>query len=167
MDRLEIKAALTVDDAGTISGIAWPFNEGPDQLGDLINPGAFTVAVDDLPILFAHDPEDLVGVWTEVKETPEGLLVKGQLDVKERSRARAVRSLITSGLIGGLSIGYRTKASTPRGSKGRTISALDLVEVSVVRNPAHPRARITGAKSASSALAIAEALHKAASAYRT
>lgn len=166
MDRLEIKAALSVDEAGTLSGIAWPFNEGPDQLGDLITPGAFNIAA-DMPLLFAHDPEDLVGIWTEVKETPEGLMVAGQLDVKTRTRARAVRSLITSGQIGGLSIGYRTTAFTPRGSKGRVISALDLVEISVVKNPAHPRARITGAKSASSALAIAEALHKAASAYRT
>ncbi|GBD48530.1 HK97 family phage prohead protease [Methylopila sp. Yamaguchi] len=165
MERLEIKAALSVDEAGTITGIAWPFNEGPDQLGDLIAPGAFTIAP-DMPMLFAHDPEDLVGIWTEVKETPEGLLVAGQLDVKERRRARAVRSLITSGQIGGLSIGYRTKAFTPRAGKGRVISALDLVEVSVVRNPAHPRARITGAKSASSALAIAEAISRAASALR-
>lgn len=165
MDRLEIKAALSVDEAGTLSGIAWPFNEGPDQLGDLITPGAFNIAA-DMPMLFAHDPEDLVGIWTEVKETPEGLLVAGQLDVKERRRARAVRSLITSGQIGGLSIGYRTTAFTPRGAKGRVISALDLVEISVVKNPAHPRARITGAKSASSALAIAKAISRAASALR-
>jgi len=166
MDRLEIKAALSVDEAGTLSGIAWPFNEGPDQLGDLITPGAFNIAA-DMPILLGHDPEDLIGTWTEVKETPEGLLVAGQLHVKEHRRARAARSLITSGLIGGLSIGYRTKAFTPRPGKGRVISALDLVEISVVKNPAHPRARITGAKSASSALAIAEAISRAASALRT
>lgn len=166
MNHLEIKAALAVDEAGTITGIAWPFNEGPDQLGDLITKGAFNVAVEDVPMLFGHDPEDVIGVWDEVEETPEGLRVKGQLDIKGHRRARAVRSLITSGLIGGLSIGYRTKSFTPRAGKGRVISALDLVEVSVVRNPAHPRARITGAKSASTALAIAEAITRAASALR-
>jgi hypothetical protein len=33
-DRLEIKAELTVDDAGTITGIAWPFGS-PDRVGDV------------------------------------------------------------------------------------------------------------------------------------
>jgi HK97 family phage prohead protease len=165
LERLETKATLAVDEAGAITGIAWPFDEGPDQVGDLINKGAFNVAVDDVPMLFGHDPEDLVGLWHEVKETGSGLEVKGQLFLKEYPRARAVRSLIKSGLIGGLSIGYRTRSFTPRPAKGRVISALDLYEVSIVRNPAHPRARITGAKSASAAIAIADAINRAATAF--
>ena len=35
MDRIEIKAQLAVDDAGEITGIAWPFS-GPDRVGDVI-----------------------------------------------------------------------------------------------------------------------------------
>lgn len=41
MDKLEIKAALTVSDAGEISGIAWPFGS-PDRVGDVIEKGAIT-----------------------------------------------------------------------------------------------------------------------------
>jgi len=39
--------------------------------------------------------------------------------------------------------------------------ALDLFEVSIVRNPSHPKARILSAKESNSAAAIAEAIHRA------
>lgn len=160
---LEIKAALSVDAEGTITGIAWPFGSA-DRVGDIITKGAFNVAVADLPMLLAHDPEKPVGLWNEVKETAEGLQVKGRLFVDESSRARAVRGLIQGGLITGLSIGFKTKVSTQRGSN-RIISALDLHEISVVRNPAHPRARISSAKDATASLV--EAINRAAVALRT
>ena len=163
MDQLEIKAAITVDDAGAITGIAWPFGAGPDRVGDIITKGAFSLAVTDLPMLLAHDPEKPIGLWDEVKETSEGLQVKGRLFIEESRRAKSVRGLIQGGLITGLSIGYKTKASTKQGSN-RVISALELFEISVVRNPAHPRARISSAKDATAA--IAEAINRAAVALR-
>lgn len=52
-DRLEIKAALTVTDAGEITGTAWPFGS-PDRIGDVIEKGAFTGPA-TLPMLFSHD----------------------------------------------------------------------------------------------------------------
>jgi HK97 family phage prohead protease len=161
MDKIEIKAALSVDEAGAITGTAWPFGSA-DSVGDIITKGAFNVAVDDLPMLFGHNPDDLVGTWTEAKETPEGFVVKGKLHL-ENMRARSVRGLIQGGLVGGLSIGFRTKASTKQG-RNRVISALDLFEVSLVRDPSHPRARVTSAKSFNSALAIAEAINRATAA---
>lgn len=157
-ERLEIKASIAVDEAGTITGIAWPFGS-PDRVGDIVEKGAFNVAVSDLPMLLSHDPEQPVGVWDEVRETPEGLQVKGKLFIDESQRARAVRGLIQGGLITGLSIGFRTKQSAKRG-RNRVISKLDLFEISVVRDPAHPRARIASAKSATAA--IAEAIDRAA-----
>jgi uncharacterized protein len=163
MDKLEIKAAITVDEVGTITGTAWPFGSA-DRVGDIIEKGAFNIAVADLPMLLAHDPEQPVGLWDEVCETNDGLQVKGRLFVDESRRARSVRGLIQGGLMTGLSIGFRTKASTKRGSN-RIISALDLHEISVVRNPAHPRARISSAKDATAALA--EAINRAAVALRT
>lgn len=162
MDLLEVKAAITVDEAGTITGTAWPFGSA-DSVGDVIEKGAFNVAVADLPMLLAHDPEQPVGLWDEVRETNDGLQVKGRLHIEESRRARSVRGLIQGGLITGLSIGFKTRASTKRGSN-RIISALDLHEISVVRNPAHPRARISSAKDATAALA--EAITRAAVALR-
>lgn len=94
-----------------------------------------------------------------MKETADGLVVKGKLHL-DQPRARAVRGLMQGGLVSGLSIGFRTKASTKQG-RNRVISALDLFEISVVRNPSHPRARVTSAKSQDSAAAIAEAINRA------
>jgi HK97 family phage prohead protease len=163
MDSLEIKAALAVTDAGEITGTAWPFNAGPDRAGDLIETGAFGAVITDLPMLLAHDPEQPVGLWEDVRETAEGLQVKGRLFIDESKRALAVRSLIHGGLIGGLSIGFVTKSAITRG-RNRVITALDLKEISVVRHPSHPRARIASAKNATAA--IAEAINRAAVALR-
>jgi len=163
MNQLEIKAALNVDDKGVITGIAWPFGT-PDRVGDVITKGAFNVAVDDCPMLFGHNPDDLIGTWTEIKETNEGLTVKGQLHLQS-PRVRAVRGLIKGGLVGGLSIGFGIKSATKQG-RGRVISALDLYEISVVRNPSHPRARVTSAKNFDSApfIAVAEVINRATAA---
>jgi HK97 family phage prohead protease len=158
MNRLEIKATLTVSDEGEITGIAWPFNAGPDSYGDLIQKGAFNIAVSDMPILFNHDPSDLIGTWTEVKETDEGLMVKGKLHM-DRPRARSVLAMIRGQLASGLSIGFRTKAAIKQGAR-RLITALDVFETSIVRNPAHPRARVTGAKSDDAARAVADLIKR-------
>lgn len=64
MDRLEVKATLAVDEAGTITGTAWPFGSA-DSVGDIITKGAFNVPVSDLAILFNHNPSDLIGTWDE------------------------------------------------------------------------------------------------------
>jgi hypothetical protein len=53
-DILEVKASISIDDAGTITGNAWPFGS-PDSVGDIITKGAFNVASADLPLLLAHD----------------------------------------------------------------------------------------------------------------
>ncbi|GGA78022.1 peptidase U35 [Brucella endophytica] len=152
-ERLEIKAALTVDDAGTITGIAWPFGS-PDRVGDIIEKGAFT-SPDMLPMLFAHDQAQVIGVWDEISETPDGLTVKGRLLVDDVERAREVRAMIRSKAVSGLSIGFRTKAAKPR-QRGRTITALDLHEISVVAVPSHPGAQITSIKAADGAAELKE-----------
>lgn len=162
MELLEIKAALGIDAEGTITGTAWPFGSA-DRVGDIITKGAFNVPVAEVPMLLSHDPEQPIGLWNEVTETDDGLQVKGKLFIGESDRARAVRSSIQNGLLTGLSIGFVTKAASKSG-RNRIISALDLLEISVVRNPAHPKARIAHAKDATAA--IAEAITRAAVALR-
>jgi len=147
MDRIEFKAQITVDDAGAITGIAWPFGT-PDRVGDVIERGAFAKAMPPLPMLASHDQKDTVGVWDEISETPEGLAVKGRLLVNDVQRAAEVRSLIQAGALRGLSIGFASRKALPRRGGGRTISDLELLEISVVAVPAHPGARITSAKDA-------------------
>ncbi len=161
MDKLELKASLSVTDEGEISGNAWPFGSA-DSVGDIVTKGAFGSIMPDLPILYQHNPADLVGTWLEAKETDAGLEVKGQLHL-DHPRARSVRAMLKSGLVSGLSIGFRTKASSKQG-RNRVISALDLAEISLVRDPSHPRARITSAKSYNEAAALAAVIHRAAAA---
>ncbi len=147
-DRLEFKAAFAVTDAGEITGTAWPFGT-PDRVGDVITKGAFTAPA-SLPMLFAHDQAQVIGVWNEITETPEGLTVKGRLLVDDVARAAEVRAMIRAGAVSGLSIGFVTKAASPR-PRGRTITALDLHEISVVAIPSHPGAQITSIKAADTA----------------
>jgi HK97 family phage prohead protease len=148
MDRLEIKAQFAVDEAGIVEGIAWPFDGGPDMIGDLIAKGAFAGAMPPLPMLFSHDQRDTVGVWDSITETERGLEVRGRLLVDDVARAREVRALVREKAVTGLSIGYRSQRAITRKGGGRTLLALDLKEISIVAVGMHPGARITSAKAA-------------------
>lgn len=152
MHRLTLKAQFTADESGTIRGLAWPFGT-PDRIGDVIAPGAFKAAQAPLPMLFAHDPADPVGAWDSIVEKADGLHVSGRLLVNDVARAKEIHALVTAGAVRGLSIGFATKKATARKGGGRTITALDLAEISLCTVPVHPGARITSSKSAAAAIA--------------
>ncbi|WP_020185072.1 phage major capsid protein [Methylopila sp. 73B] len=145
--QLETKAAFTLDDTGAITATAWIFDE-PDQTGDIITKGAFATAAGPLPILWMHDQREPIGVWESVVETAQGLVVKGRLLVETVARAKEAHALIKSGAMNGVSIGFAIKNFARRTTGGRTISALNLAEVSIVTFPAHAGARVTSLKSA-------------------
>ena len=149
MDKLEFKAGLSVDDTGAITGIAWLWDM-PDRVGDVIEKGAISSKL-PMPLLFAHDQAQVIGVWESIEETPEGLTVKGKLLVNDIVRAKEVRAMIQAGAATGLSIGFMTEKSKPN-AKGRTITKLALHEISVVAVPCHPGAQITSLKSTRSEL---------------
>ncbi|MBB5723209.1 HK97 family phage major capsid protein/HK97 family phage prohead protease [Loktanella ponticola] len=142
--RLEFKADLTVTSEGLIEGIAWPFGSA-DRVGDIIEKGAIATPT-TLPMLFAHDQSQVIGVWDTIAETDAGLTVKGRLLIDDVARANEVRAMISAKAVSGLSIGFVTTKSTPR-ARGRTINALTLHEISVVAVPCHPGAQITSLKS--------------------
>lgn len=143
-DRLEIKATLAISETGEITGIAWPYGTA-DRVGDVIEKGAIA-APETLPMLFAHDQSQVIGVWDEIEETEEGLSVKGRLLVDDVARAREVRAMVRSNAVTGLSLGFVTAKAT-RNSKGRTITSAELHEISIVAVPCHPGAQITSIKS--------------------
>lgn len=136
----------------------------PDRVGDMIQKGAFANVNMPLPMLFGHDQNDPVGTWTEAIEAPGGLHLKGKLLVDDVARAREVRALVKSGAVRGVSIGFITRKAAPR-KGGRTIQQLELLEASLVAIPMHPAARVTSAKSAVKALAIADAINRATAHY--
>lgn len=160
MERHFIETKVLSDESGTVSGIAWPFSK-PDRMGDMIQKGAFAMASMPLPMLFGHDPSDPVGVWESGTEKASGFEVTGRLLVEDLARAKEVRALVQAGAVRGLSIGFRTKKATSRPDGGRTITDLELLEISLVTVPAHPGAKVTSAKDAAQALRLAAMLQRA------
>jgi len=163
MDRLFLETKIDADDEGLISARAWQFGV-PDRIGDEIEPGAFKGLKLPLPMLFSHDMADPVGTWDAASEKSDGLHITGKLLVGAVARAREVHALVKAGAIKGVSIGFITRKAVSRPGGGRLIKMLELFEVSLVTVGMHPGARVTSAKSALQALAIAEAINRATAA---
>lgn len=160
MDKLFFETKIIADNAGEITGIAWPFGTA-DRVGDMIEPGAFKAVKLPIPMLFGHDMNDPVGSWTTAEEKSDGLHISGKLLVDDVARAREVSALVKSGAVRGLSIGFLTKKAITRKGGGRTITELELLEASLVTIPMHPGAQVTSAKDAIAALKIISALQRA------
>lgn len=160
MDRLFIETKLLADDAGTISGIAWKYDQ-PDRIGDMIAPGALSKTAFPLPMLAFHDLGDPIGVWNAGEDKAGAWHIKGNLLVDDVARAREIRSLVKAGAIKGLSIGFVIGKAESRKGGGRLIKTLELLEVSLVTIGMHPGAKVTSAKSAVRALQIVTAINRA------
>jgi HK97 family phage major capsid protein/HK97 family phage prohead protease len=144
-ETLILKGEVSIDDAGTVTGIAWPFGS-PDSVGDVIEPGAFNL-VNTLPMVMEHDQKQVVGVWETAAETDKGLEVKGRLFVEGIGPARDAHRHLKAGRINGLSIGFRPHGFEPRAEGGRVFKSLTVTEISLCRSPVHPGARVTIVKS--------------------
>ncbi|BCH60408.1 peptidase U35 [Agrobacterium vitis] len=142
---LEIKADVSIDDTGTVTGIAWPFGS-PDSVGDVIEKGTISFA-NSVPMVMEHDQKKVVGVWETYAETDNGLEVKGHLFVEGIEPARDAHRQLKAGKIGGLSIGFRHTGFEPHGVGGRVFKSITINEISLCRRPIHPGARITVIKS--------------------
>jgi HK97 family phage prohead protease len=163
------RAALaSVEADGTFSGYASLF--GKTDLGrDVVMPGAFRGSLmkrgaAGVKMLFQHDPNQPIGVWTEIREDGTGLFVKGRLTA-DVARAREVLALMRAGALDGLSIGYRTvRGQTDAKTGVRRLMEVDLWEISVVTFPMLPDARVSSVKAMQLAAAIrrATAMVKAA-----
>lgn len=117
-----------------------------DLSGDVIAPGAFLqnlIPPDPAQVrmLYQHQAESPIGLWTDIKEDQTGLLVRGQLFL-DTDQGRQTHRLVAGGALDGLSIGFKArKARAKKG--GRILTSIDLWEISVVTFPMSPAARIT------------------------
>lgn len=145
LENLEIKAEVSIDDTGTVTGIAWPFGK-PDSYGDLIEPSAFNFAP-EVPMLMEHDGRKVVGIWNSYAVTDKGLEVKGRLFVEGVDPAKQARRHMKAGVMSGLSIGYRLHEHKARPEGGRVLTSLTITEISLCRRPVHPDARTIEVKS--------------------
>jgi uncharacterized protein len=140
------------DDSGTFTGHAAIFDEA-NAHNEIVKRGAFLRSIADHqardirpPMLWSHDPADIIGVWTGIREDATGLAVTGKL-ILDSTRGRDAHALLKAGAVTGLSIGFRTKNAT-RDAKGvRVLSDIDLVEISLVGLPSAGNARVTSVRS--------------------
>lgn len=146
---LQIKAA---GDDGTVEGYGSVFGVR-DNYDDVIAKGAFIdslkshKAAGTMPaMLWQHDADKPIGVWTEMVEDEKGLRIKGQLAM-ETVKGKEAHALLKMGALNGLSIGFMSKEwAYDRETEVRTLTAIDLWEVSLVTFPANEKARVTNVK---------------------
>ncbi len=139
-----------IGDGGVFDGYAALFNR--EDLGhDVIAPGAFAASLKDrgagaVKLLFQHDPNQPIGVWTELREDSKGLYAQGRL-MPDVARAREVLALMRAGALDGLSIGFKTiKGRRDPRTGQRRLEKIDLWEISIVTFPMQPEARIGAVK---------------------
>lgn len=147
---LEVKA----NEDGTIEGYGSVFSV-IDNYDDTIAKGAFANSLTahksagTMPaMLWQHDADKPIGVWTEMVEDAKGLRLKGQLAL-ETVLGKEAQALLKMGALNGLSIGFVSrKWSYDEATDVRTLTEVDLWEVSLVTFPANTSARVTSVKAA-------------------
>lgn len=158
----ELKA---LSDKGEFEGLAAVYGN-VDLGGDVVQPGAFSETLQkrgvEVPIFWAHDSQNPVALGT-LTDGPEGLHVKGQLDMDVQA-GREAFSRLKKRIVKGLSIGFRIAGES--GVKFvdgvRHLLKLDLFEVSLVALPMNERALVTAVKAEISTIRDFEAfLHRA------
>ena len=148
MPLLDLKAG---DGAGVIEGLASTFGGPPDLHGDIIAAGAFaeSLAEHDAAgtkpaMLWGHKQDEPIGKWLDIRETDDGLAVRGKLTLSVRKAQEAFDLAKDDAL--GLSIGFRPlRQKTHKGAN--LIERVYLGEISLVGMAANTRARITSVKS--------------------
>ena len=143
--------ALKVDADGSFSGYASVFDI-IDLGEEMVAPGAFSECLKrkgakGIRMLFQHDPDKPIGHWTAIKEDAYGLAVTGVID-HNVEKGREVLSMLRTGALDGLSIGFKTvEAAEDPHTGARRITKADLWEISIVTFPMLPQARVHDVKS--------------------
>lgn len=148
----QVKAAA---DSGLFSGYGSVFGN-IDSYNEVVAPGAFLESIADtkskgrtLPVLWQHRSGEPIGDWNidTLKEDNHGLLGDGQLWLDDAPYAKVALRGMKSKAITGLSIGYYVRESSmDEKTRIRTLTKLDLVEISIVTTPANDDARIDAIK---------------------
>lgn len=137
------------DESGVFEGYASVFGI-VDRGNDVVLQGAFEKTLarrGKIRMLWQHNPNEVIGVWEDVREDSKGLFVRGRL-LDGVQRGRESLELMRAGAIDSLSIGYKTVSAEYDDKRGvRNLSEIDLFEISVVTFPMLPDATVTDVKS--------------------
>jgi len=137
---------------GTFSGYGSVFGV-KDSYSEIVAAGAFKSSLAEhrengtFPaLLWQHDPAKPIGVYTEAREDEKGLFVRGKLEL-DTQLGKEAHALLKAGALNGLSIGFiPIKSSYDEDTKVRTLTEVELWEVSLVTFPANGKARVEGVK---------------------
>lgn len=147
--RVETKADAP---AGTISAYLTTFGNN-DVVNDIMAKGAldsyiakFDPATKKLPMFYEHDHTAIIGEWTDLKSDAHGVVGTGVL-YTETTKGSDVYKLMKRDAVSSVSIGFRSSDYTKNDEGGRTFNEIELVETSVVLNPANDQAQIMSVKS--------------------
>lgn len=140
---------------GTFTGYASVFGV-LDSYREIVAPGAFTASLAEikaegvpLPALWQHLNDQPVGGFdpASLVEDDVGLAVAGFLMVNEIPLAKQAQALMMRRVVRGLSIGYYVRADSFDEKTGiRTLTEVELVEISIVTFPANPEATVDAVK---------------------
>lgn len=148
----QVKAA---QESGLFSGYGSVFGN-VDSYNEVVAPGAFLESLAEtkskgrtFPVLWQHRSGEPIGDWdiSSLKEDERGLIGDGQLWLEDAPYAKIALRGMKSKAITGLSIGYYVRESSfDEKTRIRTLTKLDLVEISIVTTPANDEARIDAIK---------------------
>lgn len=145
IDALELKF---VGEEMVFAGYASVFG-GIDAYGDTIDPKAYdaTLVERQRPVRMRWNHfGPVIGKWLSMHTDSKGLYVKGQL-TPGHSTAIDVYASLKHGSVDGMSIGYIPRLVEEMGDNRRLLKQIDLIEISVVEEPADLGAKIGELKS--------------------
>lgn len=146
----DIKA---VSEDGSFNGYGSVFGV-VDSYQEVVAKGAFTDSLAELsakgrpvPVLWQHRSGEPIGAWSDLKEDDHGLFGEGQILLDAGDMERRAYAHMKARTVTGLSIGYWVRESSFDEKTGiRTLTKLDLVEISLVTFPANDDARVEAVK---------------------
>lgn len=155
MHHKTLQAKATATDLGEFSAIAAAYTV--DRTNERIVPGAFEKSIEQwqtsgkmIPLHWHHSgaPEDIIGTVdpASMKETDDGLMVAGRLDLEGSDVAKQAWRLMKANSVA-LSFGYMVQESAEAKDGVRELKALDLFEISITPAPANPDTRFLALKS--------------------
>jgi HK97 family phage prohead protease len=146
LQKLDLKF---VGEGMTFSGYASVFGQ-VDSYGDTIDPNAYDLTLKDRvrPVRMRWNHYGpVIGKWLRMTTDKTGLFVEGEL-TPGHSKAIDTYASLKHGAVDGLSIGYIAKSAVENPNGTRLLKDIELVEISIVEEPADINATVSSIKSA-------------------
>lgn len=135
---------------GKISAVVTTF-KNYDVVNDVMMPGSLDNYIKgfegNLPMLYQHEKNEMIGIWNKLTIDGDKVIGDGMI-FPEVTRGKDTMALISRGLIGSTSIGFKATDYEQNDEGGLNFKEIELVEISMVRSPANPKAQLLSAKNA-------------------